>query len=110
MMRLTERQQKCLDFLRSYHAEKGVMPTLREIGDGCGLRSKSNVHRTLDRLVERGHIRRAPGKARSIEIVTPETVKLSDEVFRLVQAYADSQHITVDCAASEILREVLETA
>ena len=110
MIGLTHVQNQCLDFLRSYHAENGVMPTVQEITDQFGWDSKSAAARVLDRLVDRGYIRRSPRKARAIEIVDPaqmHAVLLSKEVFALVQAYAAGQRISVDCAVSEIVREAM---
>jgi len=113
MIGLTQRQQQCLDFLRNYHAEKGIMPSVQEIADHFGWAAKSAANRTLDRLEERGHIRRSPHKARSIEIIAPETMKailLNNEIFELVRAYAGSQRIGLDCAANELLRNALGAA
>lgn len=110
MIGLTQRQQQCLDFLRSYHAANGTMPAFLDIGAHLGLTSKSSVARILGGLEQRGHIRRSPRMARAIEIVTPETMQavlLSKEVFRLVQAYAAGQRISVDTAVSEIVREAM---
>lgn len=112
MIGLTARQQQCLDFLKSYHAAKGIAPTMDEMAAHFGV-AKSNVSRILDRLEERGRIRRSPRKARSVEFINPgqmQAVLLSKEVFSLVQAYAASQRISVDCAASELLRDSLGAA
>lgn len=113
MIGLTARQQQCLDFLRSYHAEKGFTPTLQEIADHLGYASKSHVHIILKALQERGAIRLHRRLARSIEFITPEmmqAVLLSKEVFSLVQVYAASQRISVDTAVSEIVREAMGAA
>lgn len=113
MIGLTARQQECLDFLRSYHAEKGIMPSMQEIRDRFGWDSKSAAARIIDRLEERGHIRRTYKKARSIELIDPATMQavlLSKEVFLLARAYAASQRITIDTAVSEIVREALGAA
>jgi SOS-response transcriptional repressor LexA len=113
MIGLTPIQQQCLDFLRTYHAEKGVTPTLQEITDRFGWVSKSNAARMIDRLEERGHIRRSPRKARSIEFITPDqmqAVLLNREIYALVRAYAASQHIGLDTATNELLRGALGAA
>jgi SOS-response transcriptional repressor LexA len=69
MIGLTQRQQECLDFLRSYHAAKGIMPSMQEMIDNLQLNSKSGAARILNGLEERGHIRRTYKKARAIEII-----------------------------------------
>ena len=66
-------QRKILDFIRSFLSEKGYPPTIREIGDGVSLRSTSSVFGNLQKLEEKGYIRRDPTRSRSIEIVEPET-------------------------------------
>lgn len=58
-------------FVRSYmKAAGGRSPTVREILSGVGLRSLSNVQRTLGELETDGRIRREGwGKTRTIRIV-----------------------------------------
>ena len=69
---LTPRQAELLAFLRDYAtAHRGVMPSYGEICAALGLRSKGRVSVLLDRLVERGHLRRLPGRARALELIGP---------------------------------------
>ena len=69
---LTQRQTELLAFLRDYAAAHGgVMPCYREICVGLGLRSKGRLSVLLDRLVERGHLRRLPARARALELIEP---------------------------------------
>lgn len=110
---LTPRQKECLDFIRSYSAAKGVMPSLRDIMAGIGCSSTSHAAFFIQKLEKSGHIRRPPGKARSIEITSTETMQavlLSNEVFQLLRAYAAGQRIGMDTAASELLRDALGAA
>lgn len=69
MTALTRRQIEGFDFIKGYIAANGFAPTFDEIGEAIGLRSKSGVFRLLERLEERGAIRRLPDKARGIELV-----------------------------------------
>lgn len=70
---LTPRQLEVLRFLCAYHDQRGVMPTVNEIGAGIGVHSKSSVINNLHGLEIRGYIRRLPRKNRAIEIlVRPE--------------------------------------
>lgn len=64
MMGVTQRQHVVLDFLRRCDRS----PTFAEIMVGTGLRSRSQVHAILQRLEQRGFIRRTPNIARSIEL------------------------------------------
>lgn len=69
---LTRRQADILGYLRAYISEKAFAPSIVEIGQHFGLSSSATVHKYLNRLEERGHIRRAPNRSRSIQIVEPE--------------------------------------
>jgi repressor LexA len=69
--RLTPRQKMILDFIQDTVAKQGYPPTVREIGEGIGLRSSSTVHAHLGKLEEKGYIRRDPTKPRAIEIIAP---------------------------------------
>ena len=69
---LTPRQAELLAFLRDYAAtHRGVMPCYREICAALGLNSKGRVGTMLDRLVQRGHLRRLPARARALELIEP---------------------------------------
>ncbi len=71
----TPRQLDVLRFVRGYQlATGGVTPTYREIAHSLRLFSKSNAHRLICGLEERGWLRRLPGRDRAIEILVPVTV------------------------------------
>ena len=69
---LTPTQQRLLDVIRTHIAATGVAPTFDEMLAATGLRSKNTIHRLLNRLEERGAIRRWPNRARAIEVVDPD--------------------------------------
>ena len=68
---LTNKQQQCYDFVRDYIKGNGMPPSYDEIRDGLGLASKSQVHRYIAALVERGYVSTIPNRARSI-VILPE--------------------------------------
>ena len=73
---LTPRQHECWRFLASYTREHGYAPSFEEIAEAMQLASKSNVHRLVSALEERGFIRRLRYRQRAIEIVRmPERPK-----------------------------------
>ena len=76
---LTERQQRIMAAIRALHAEHGFAPSLREIGEACGLKSTSSVQHQLNVLESKGCIRRDPNKGRAIEVVdgSPTAVDVS---------------------------------
>lgn len=56
---LTKRQQECLDSIKTYQRRNnGRAPSLQKLADMMGLRYRSEVHRLLVGLEERGHIER----------------------------------------------------
>lgn len=74
MSPLTQKQQNLLDYLRLCK----TCPSFDEMRIALGLKSKSNVHRLVDTLVERGFIRRLKNRARAIEII--ENPQLPDRL------------------------------
>lgn len=68
---LTPRQKAILTFITDQQAA-GLTPSMREIGQAVGLASTSSVRAQLTNLEEKGYIRMAAGKARSIRVVRPE--------------------------------------
>lgn len=66
---LSPRQRQILDFIRREVATKGYPPSVREVGQAVGLSSSSTVHGHLNKLEERGYIRRDPTKPRAIELL-----------------------------------------
>src|SRR5579859_7384416 len=62
----TERQQRILDVIRAFTAERGYPPSVREIGERVGLSSSSTIHAHLKALERRGMIERDPTKPRAL--------------------------------------------
>ena len=69
MQPLTKRQREILDFLGEFIEEHGYAPSLEEIGRRFGLSSLATVHKHLTNLQEKGFIRRAWNRSRSVELV-----------------------------------------
>ena len=70
-MALTRRQREVYDFVRRFVAEKGYSPSLEEIGAAFGLSSVATVHKHVQHLVEKGFLRKAWNRSRSVEPVEP---------------------------------------
>jgi len=69
MLPLTKRQREILDFLNDFIQEHGYAPSLEEIGRRFGLSSLATVHKHLSNLQEKGFIKRAWNRSRSVEMV-----------------------------------------
>lgn len=65
---LTKRQKELLDYLGEYIAKHGYAPTLDEIGRHFSLGSLATVHKHLQNLERKGHIRRLPNRSRALEM------------------------------------------
>src|ERR1700716_1208265 len=71
---LTSRQREILEYLRFRQKIRSYPPTVREIGQAVGLSSSSTVQNHLNALERKGHIRRDPSQARTVEIVAEDAV------------------------------------
>jgi len=63
---MTRREAEALRFLSDYENRHGFSPSLRELADGLGVRSKSSAHRIKMQLVRKGYAFHCPGSARSL--------------------------------------------
>ena len=66
---LTRRQSEILDYLGEFIQQHRYAPSLEEIGRRFGLSSLATVHKHLTNLQEKGFIRRAWNRSRSVELV-----------------------------------------
>jgi repressor LexA len=71
-MALTRRQREVYDFIRHFVDEHGYSPSLEEIGAAFGLSSVATVHKHVQHLVEKGFLRKAWNRSRSVEPMLPE--------------------------------------
>ena len=69
MKALSSKQQRIIDFIRSFLADRGYPPTVRDIVSGCGISSTSVVAYNLDILKNEGYIRRHREVSRGIELL-----------------------------------------
>jgi repressor LexA len=66
---LTKRQREILDYLNDFIQQHGYAPSLEEIGRRFNLSSLATVHKHLTNLQDKGFIRRAWNRSRSVELV-----------------------------------------
>ncbi len=68
--KLTPKQTELLEFVRGYIQRHGRAPSYEEMMRGRGLRTKSAVHKMVEKIEDAGYLRRGPHRAfRSIELV-----------------------------------------
>jgi repressor LexA len=73
MLPLTKRQREILDYLQDFIQQHGYAPSLEEIGRRFGLSSLATVHKHLTNLQEKGFIKRAWNRSRSVEMLPTNT-------------------------------------
>lgn len=89
---LTARQAELLAFIRSSIKHNGCAPSYAEMAGAMGIASRGAVAGMVDRLEERGVIRRVAGSARSISIV--EQGGLSAALEARIAAYCRCTEMT----------------
>ncbi|MCL2347084.1 MAG: transcriptional repressor LexA [Planctomycetaceae bacterium] len=67
-VRLTDRQQRVLDYIRDRIENRGYGPTVREIGDEFDIRSPNGVACHLKALEKKGLIAREANRSRAIQL------------------------------------------
>lgn len=78
---LTSRQKEIYNFIVNVIKNKGIPPTIREIGEAVALASSSSVHCHLLALEKRGLIKRNSSKSRSIEVTGTQMKTQGDIVW-----------------------------
>ena len=73
MLPLTKRQREIFDYLNEFIQQNGYAPSLEEIGQRFGLSSLATVHKHLTNLQDKGFIKRAWNRSRSVEMVPTRT-------------------------------------
>jgi repressor LexA len=66
---LTATQERILRCIRQAIADRGEAPTVQEIGEQVGMRSRASVHYQLGELEAKHAIRREPHRRRGIRLV-----------------------------------------
>ena len=71
MEKLTKRQSEILKALKKFMATHGYPPTVREIGAMLNLNSPATTHFHLNKLEEKGYIKKNESKNRALELLVP---------------------------------------
>jgi len=66
---LYPRERQILDFIIQFSQRHGFAPTLKEIGDAMGTSSPATVHEHIDKLRQKGFVKKLDGTARGLEVV-----------------------------------------
>lgn len=87
-IKLTKKQELVLNYIKSYTAEHGFPPAVREIAKGVGLNSPSSVHSHIKRLEKNGFIKKTNSKFRTLEVVGINEFKTDETKAIKLQVYA----------------------
>lgn len=79
MEKLTKRQNDILDTIKKFMAQKGYPPTVREIGALLSLSSPATTHFHLNKLEEKGYIKKNESKNRALELLVPNEYEEKNE-------------------------------
>ena len=84
MEKLTKRQEDTLNFIKEYIVSNGYPPTVREIAKELNVSSPATVQAHLDRLADKGYIRKGNNKNRTIGLmVDNEFETIENEVTKV---------------------------
>jgi len=81
---LTPKQKMILDFLKEYINTEGYAPTVREMGDILGFKSPRAVAYHLEKLQEKGYIKKTADGSRNIAIQIADKNKIKSFFVPLV--------------------------
>jgi SOS-response transcriptional repressor LexA len=79
---LSERQQAILRFVQDYLLLHKHPPSTREIGQGVGISSTSNVIYHINRLVDYGYLARQPGTSRTVIVLAAGYEQIDEPLVR----------------------------
>ena len=84
MEKLTTRQEFILKAIKKLIAENGYPPTVREIGKLTNLSSPATIHFHIEKLAEKGYIKKDSTKNRTLELLVPnEYLEQNDDVIKV---------------------------
>src|SRR5260370_36578780 len=93
---LTERQREIYDFIRERIEGRGFGPTVREIGNGFGIKSPNGVMCHLKALEKKGLIKREGFSARAIMLIDHHAHSAGLPMLGLVAAGSPTHAVPLD--------------
>lgn len=95
-MKLSERQQRILEFIREFIDENSYPPTIREIGQAVDISSTSVVNYNLNKLVDAGLLERNKEVSRGLRLLDDASSALASlRAIPILGHIAAGQPITV---------------
>lgn len=77
-MKTSEKFDAVYGFIKNYISENGYSPSVREICANCGIKSTATAYQYINRLTEKGLLRKAGNKKRAVSLkqTAPESVSV----------------------------------
>lgn len=97
-------EEKVLNYIKKYHEEHSLMPTVREICKGLGFKSTSSVAYHLTHLVEKGKLTNMPNKSRAYRLANDNTLSFNAKWHRLKEWLEEEKEevdVLIDPCAEE---------
>ena len=95
-MKDNKKYEQVYNFIKDYITENGYSPTVREICANCGIKSTATAYQYMNKLSERGLIRKAGNKKRAVSLGKSEektvTVPLVGTVAAGQPIFADENY------------------
>lgn len=66
---LYAKERIILDFIMQFMDRYGYAPTLKEIGDACQMHSPATIHEHIEKLRQKGFVKKLDGASRGLDIV-----------------------------------------
>ncbi|MAG29740.1 MAG: repressor LexA [Deltaproteobacteria bacterium] len=107
---LTRRQRQIFDFISGFVGEQGYSPSLEEIAAAFDLSSVATVHKHVKHLVDKGYLRKAWNRSRSVEPVPEQETSagLHLPILGTVAAGQPIEAIEPDAGTAETLAVPIE--
>ncbi len=106
-MRITQKQQETLDFIRGFIARNGESPTITQLSEGLKLKSLRSVTQRLEALETRGFIKRDRFKHRGISLLNPLDSTMTPKGTERIPVIASAGCDTMQVYAQEQYDEFL---
>ena len=80
---LYNRERAALEFISQYIQRHGYAPTLAEIAESLGVNAVSTIHEHLERLVQKGYLKKTKGFDRGLEVVDKARLNTNETAVEL---------------------------
>lgn len=77
--KLTKRQKDILEYIKKFSASKKYPPSIREIAANFNLSSPATAHVHVNKLIEKGYLKRGKGSNHLLELQVPNEFEKSGE-------------------------------